>query len=125
MSNLNTFVLERKIMAHRFEIDDMIRRQYRWYNVVGTQLTLRLLHPLDNSDPVGYFLASVNDVFEYSLQDVSDMVGITIQNQVNQNDRPSASVLGGKISCPEKWYGVSSRESRNLILDLTPWTPLL
>jgi len=40
---------------------------------------------------VGYFLASVNEHFEYALQDVSDdeMVGITIQNQVNQNDKPT------------------------------------
>jgi len=32
----------------------------------------------------------MNEVFEYALQDVddSDMVGITIQNQVNQNDTP-------------------------------------
>jgi len=32
----------------------------------------------------------VNDLFEYASQDVSDsdMVGITIQNQVNQNDKP-------------------------------------
>jgi len=39
---------------------------------------------------VGHFLASVNELFEYSLQDMSDsdMVGITIQNQLNQNDKP-------------------------------------
>jgi len=39
---------------------------------------------------VGHFLASVNELFEYALQDVSDgdMVGITIQNQVNQKDKP-------------------------------------
>jgi len=77
-------------MARIFEIDDTVRRQYRQYNAVGTQLTVRLLPPSENSDPVGYFLASVNDLFEYALQDVSnsDMVGITIQNQVNQNDKP-------------------------------------
>jgi len=32
-------------MDHRFEIDDTIRRQYRRYNAVGTQLTMRLLPP--------------------------------------------------------------------------------
>jgi len=39
---------------------------------------------------VGNFLASVIELFEYALQDVSDghMVGITIQNQVNQYDKP-------------------------------------
>ena len=77
-------------MARRLEIDDTISRQYRRYNAVGTQLTVRLLPPADNSDPVGHFLASVNELFEYALQDVSDgdMLGITIQNQVNQNDKP-------------------------------------
>ena len=77
-------------MARRFEIDDTIMRQYRPYNAVGTQLTIRLLPPKDNSDPVGYFIASVNDLLEYALQDVidSDMVGITIENQVNQNGKP-------------------------------------
>ena len=31
----------------------------------------------------------MNELYEYALQDVgdSDMVGITIQNQVNQNDK--------------------------------------
>jgi len=81
------FILE--AMARRFEIDDMVRRQYRRYNAVGTQNTARLLPPADNSDPVGHFLASVNELFEYALQDVSDsdMVGIPIQNRVNQNDK--------------------------------------
>jgi hypothetical protein len=39
--------------------------------------------------PIDHFLASVNDLFEYALRDVSDndMVGITIQNEVNQNDK--------------------------------------
>jgi len=39
---------------------------------------------------VGNFIASVNALFEYVFQDVIDsgMVGITIQNQVNQNDKP-------------------------------------
>jgi len=48
-----------------------------------------IITPSDNSDPVGHFLASVNELFEYALQDVSDsdMVGITIQNQVNKNDK--------------------------------------
>jgi len=69
-------------MARRFEIDDTIWSQYRRYNAVGTQLTARLLPPADNSDAGGHFLASVNELFEYALQDVSDsdVVGITIQN---------------------------------------------
>ena len=77
-------------MTRRFETDDTNRRQYRRYNAAGTQLTMRLLPPADISDPVGHFLASMNELFEYALQDVSDgdMVEITIQNQVNQNDKP-------------------------------------
>jgi len=76
----------------------MIRRQYKRYNAVGTQLTVQFLNPSDNSDPVGYFLASVNDLFEYALQDVSDsdMVGITIHNQVNKKIRLSESVIRRK-----------------------------
>jgi len=77
-------------MARRFEIVDKIRRQYRWYNAVGTQHTVRLLPPEDNSDLVEHFITSVNALFGYVLQDVidSDMVGITIKNQVNQSDKP-------------------------------------
>ena len=39
---------------------------------------------------MGHFLASVNELFEYALQDRSDsdMVGITVQNQLNQNEKP-------------------------------------
>jgi len=59
-------------MARRIEIEDTIKRQYRWYNAVGTQLTVRSLPPADNSDPVVHFLASVNELFDYVLQDVSD-----------------------------------------------------
>jgi len=70
VSNLHTlhsFILER--MARRFERDETVRRVYRRYNAVGTQLTVRLLPPTDNSDPVGHFLATVNELFQYALQD--------------------------------------------------------
>jgi len=59
-------------MTRRFEIDDTIRRQYRRYNAVGMQLTVRLLPPANNSYAAGHFLASVNELFEYALQDVSE-----------------------------------------------------
>ena len=39
------FIHFRERMARRFEIDDTVRRQYRQYNAVGTQLTVRLLPP--------------------------------------------------------------------------------
>ena len=69
-------------MDRRFKIEGEITRQYRRFNAVGTQLTVRMLPPLDDTDPVNHFLASVNDLFEHALQNVSDshMVGITIQN---------------------------------------------
>ena len=38
-----TFLHFGERMARRFEIDDTVRRQYRRYNAVGTQLTVRLL----------------------------------------------------------------------------------
>jgi len=73
-------------MACRFDILDRNTRQYRRHNDVGRQITARLIPPSDNSDPETHFLASVNDLFEHVLRDVahSDMVGITIQNQVNE-----------------------------------------
>jgi len=51
---------------------------------------VRLLPPSTNIDPVNHFLASVNDLFEHVLQNVSDsdMVEMTIHNQVNQSDKP-------------------------------------
>jgi len=77
-------------MARRFEIVDVKTRQYRRFKAEGRQLTVRLNPPSDASDPVSHFLASVNDLFDHALSDVddSDMVGIAIRNQVNENDKP-------------------------------------
>ena len=76
-------------MDRRFKIEGEITRQYRRFNAVGTQLTVRLKHPLDKENPVSHFLTSVNNLFENALQgdSESDMVGITIQNEVNKNDK--------------------------------------
>jgi len=75
----------------RFTIHGEINRQYRRFNAVGTQLTERLLPPSEGEDsnPMSHFLASVFDLFEYALQncDDSDMVGITISNEVNAADK--------------------------------------
>ena len=51
---------------------------------------MRLIAPSDNSDPVAHLPTSVNDLFEHALRvvDDSDMVGMTIENRVNQNDKP-------------------------------------
>jgi len=79
-------------MPHpRFTIDGQINIQYKRFNAVGTQLTVRLLPPSEGEDsnPTSHFLASVSDLFEYALQNCedSDMVGITISSEVNVNDK--------------------------------------
>ena len=87
-------------MARGLEIDGEITRQYRRSNALGTQLTVRLLPPADgdDTDPVSHFLASVNDLFEHGLQNASysDMVGITIQNEINQSEKPIGVSFGRK-----------------------------
>ena len=78
-------------MARRLEIVREIRPEYRRFNTIGTQLTVRLNPPsTQDANPVEHFLASVNDLFEYTLQDVGDgdMVVIAIHNESNQNDKP-------------------------------------
>jgi len=58
-------------------------------------------------NPVAHFLANVNDLIEHALHDVedSDMVGMTIQNQVNQNDKPIGISFRRKdqLSADVKW----------------------
>ena len=77
-------------MDSRDKIEDTITRQYRRFNATGTKLLFRLLPPSDATDPVKHFLASLKDLFRNALQNLSesDMVGITIQNRVNQNYKP-------------------------------------
>ena len=76
-------------MERGFTVDDEITRQYRRFNAVGTQLTVRLLPPSDDGNPVTHFLNSVFDLLQYPLRDCedSDMVGITIRNEVNVQDK--------------------------------------
>jgi hypothetical protein len=77
-------------MSQSFEIISEDRREYRLFNTVGTQLTVRLNPPTDpgTANPVDHFLATMNGLFEHALQGAadSDMVGVAIRN-VNQNDR--------------------------------------
>jgi len=77
-------------MACRFRILDTIHRQYRQFNAAGMQMTVQLVPPIGETDPVRHFIASVNDLFEHALENIndSDMVEITIHNQMNQNDKP-------------------------------------
>jgi len=63
---------EKKITARRFEIMDTNTRQYRQYNAVGRQRTVRLIPPSNNTNPVAQFPASVNDLFEHALRDLDD-----------------------------------------------------
>ena len=85
-------------MARRFEMMDTNTRQYRRHNAVGRQITARLIPPSNNTNPVAHFLARGNQRFENALRDVdaADMVGITIQNQVKQNDKPTGTSFGRK-----------------------------
>ena len=81
---------EWEYVVPRFTIDSETIRQYNRFRARGTELTVRLLPPAvgDGSDAVTHFQASVNDLFDYALRDVhdSDMVGITIRNEVNLQD---------------------------------------
>jgi len=78
-------------MPQRFMIEEEKTRLYRRFNAQGRQLTVRLLPPPEkgNSNPMSHFLDSVTELFEYALRDHedSDMIGITISNEENVNDR--------------------------------------
>jgi hypothetical protein len=67
---------------------------------MGTQLTVRLAPPpeQEGTDPVTHFLNNMTELFEYALRNSndSDMVGITIHNEVNQNDKPIGISFRGK-----------------------------
>jgi len=51
---------------------------------------VRLLPPPPDSKPVTHFLDSMSDLFGYALRNCneSDMVGVTISNEVNVHDKP-------------------------------------
>ena len=76
--------------AH-FAIDGEIRRQYRRFNAVGTQLTVRLLPPPDpHANAASHFQNSVTRLLDYAQRhsEDGDMVGVTIRNALRENDRP-------------------------------------
>ena len=78
-------------MSQKFEILKEVRREYRRFNTVDMQFTVRLNPPpKPDTNPVDHFLASVNDLFECALQDVGEdnMAGIDIHNEINQKARP-------------------------------------
>ena len=88
-------------MERKFTIIDEITGQYRRFNTTETHLTVRLLPPTegDERDPISYFMANVTALCEQALRncDDSDMVGISIRNEVNMRDKELVS--GAKISC--------------------------
>jgi len=72
-------------MTRRYEKMDRNTRQYRWYNVLERQITLRLKHPSCNTNTVAHFPGSRNDLIEHALRDIddSDMVGMTNRSSSN------------------------------------------
>jgi len=90
-SNIIELFSRNKMEHSRFTIDGEITRRYKRFNAMGTQLTVHLLPPSEGQDsnPISHFLTSVSDLFEYALQncDDSDMVGITISNEINMSDK--------------------------------------
>jgi len=81
------FIVEKKIVASRFERMDVNTRLYRRYNAVGRQITLHLIPSSDKTKREAYFQASVEDLIGHAFHEVDDsaMVGLTIQNQVKEN----------------------------------------
>ena len=77
-------------MSYRFTVDGESTRQCIRFNATGTQLTVRLLPPPPDSEPITHFLDIISDLFEYTLRncDGSNMVGVTISNEVNVQDKP-------------------------------------
>jgi hypothetical protein len=77
--------------APRFVIESEIQRRYQRFNAASTQLTVRLLPPSIGGDTnlVSPFLASVTDMIEYAVRNSrdSDMMGLTIRNTVNMQDK--------------------------------------
>jgi hypothetical protein len=63
-------------MYDHFEILSEGFRQYKRFNATGTKLTVRLKVPSD-TDSITHLLTSVNELFQFALQDLGDgdMVG--------------------------------------------------
>jgi len=78
-------------MDYKFTIINENTRQYTRFHTLGTQFTVRLLHPPEGNvrDIISYFMASVTYLCEHILRncDDSNMVGISIRNEVNMRDK--------------------------------------
>jgi hypothetical protein len=84
-------------VSQRFTVDGEINIQYRHFNATGTQLSVRILPPPPDSNPLTHFLDSMFDLFEYALRNYNefDMVGVRINNEVNPY--PTAFPYGNGI----------------------------
>jgi len=100
---------ENELTLPRFTTDGEITRQYRRFNAVGTELTVRLFTPAvgDDSDAMSHFQASVTDLFEYALRNSrdSDMVGLTIRNELNMQDKAIGISIRRKDQLSEEIIG--------------------
>ena len=101
--------------------------EYRRFNTVGTQLNVRLLPPSEKneSDPVSYFMVSVNNLCEGALRncDDSDIVGISIRNEVNMWDKAKGISFRRKDQLSTDvifhiWQKVTQSNSRFDALDI-------
>ena len=103
-------------MAHRFMIVDEIISEYRQFNAVGIQFTVRLLPPSyeDETGPISHLLDSVTDLCEQALRNCndSDMGRVSIHNEVDVK---------------AKTIGISSRRKDQLSADviLSVWDKVL
>ena len=77
-------------MSHRFTVEYAMNREYRRFNAIGTQLSLRQSPPPHDSYPVTHFLDSMSNLFEYALRNCNDsyMVGVTVSNEVSEQYKP-------------------------------------
>jgi hypothetical protein len=117
---LRLCICYRNTITKRFSIDGEITRQYKRFNTTGTQLTLRLSAPSDDDDPISHFLDSMSDLFEFALRNCndSDMVGTTIHNEVNLEDKP----IGISFRRKDQLSGdVVWRRCPSQMPDLTHW----
>ena len=89
-------------MDRKFTVNDENTREYRRFNTVGTQLTVRLLpQPVRaERDNLSHFMASVTILCEHALQnyDDSDMVGVSIRNEVNMRDKAIGNSFSVRFS---------------------------
>jgi hypothetical protein len=72
-------------VTHRYTVVANINREYRRFNAMGTQLTVLLSPPPDDSDPVSHLVYSMSELFVYVLRKYndSDIVGVTVSNEDN------------------------------------------